>query len=457
MRTPCLLLLEQKPYNQGASVMDFLSRTTWGLTLAFALVSPAIFGAPPNLKPSDSRADTDLPLLRTATEKPKVINGIATFVNVREQGLAYASDHETILVQRGGGGGFVGKQGMGGYAGPNPALLGLPIHESLSLWNLKTKKKIKELSDCHAFVTSPRGETAALLISVKNQLKLRLVKIQNWQTLWEAEVSRLADIASVSGVRLTPDSLMMMSFAFSPDGQEIAFQYDRRVAFVNAQTGQRISTRDTQFAHLVGYLADGKSILSRKGAVPGEEPPLAIWETKEGNMIQHLGDQNMNRAVLSPKGNLVATCIRPHGQFFFGNPLDRKVERVAFNTHKIEIWDGSTGKRIAVCDTQNEENIAIADLAPLKGKVGMIGGIMDVAFSPDGRVLASASSLGEKGLIQLWEARTGKELAKIRINFNPQAVAFSLDGQSLAAAGGLGNFDLRVWSVSEYKIHSMDK
>ena len=66
-------------------------------------------------------------------------------------------------------------------------------------------------------------------------------------------------------------------------------------------------------------------------------------------------------------------------------------------------------------------------------------GIHDAAYSPDGKILATA---GESGKIHLWEAATGKQIALLEGEKNTMllSLAFSPDGKTLAS-GGMG-FDL---------------
>jgi WD40 repeat protein len=80
--------------------------------------------------------------------------------------------------------------------------------------------------------------------------------------------------------------------------------------------------------------------------------------------------------------------------------------------NKLKVWDAVTGNEIFTL--------------PIPGVVA------DVAFSPDGKRLASASDYGD---VSLWDMTSGTRAKKLDISKSAQLVTWSPDGRRLAAVG----------------------
>jgi WD40 repeat protein/energy-coupling factor transporter ATP-binding protein EcfA2 len=90
----------------------------------------------------------------------------------------------------------------------------------------------------------------------------------------------------------------------------------------------------------------------------------------------------------------------------------------------VELWDAKTGQ----------------ELATLEGHKSLV---FSLAFSPSGRTLASGSS---DGTVKLWDAKTGQELATMKGHGDSvTSVAFSPDGRTLASGGG--DNMVRLWDT----------
>jgi WD40 repeat protein len=83
--------------------------------------------------------------------------------------------------------------------------------------------------------------------------------------------------------------------------------------------------------------------------------------------------------------------------------------------------------------------------------------IRSIAFSPDGRILASGDNQRK---IKLWDVASGKELATLdNGGWSVYSVAFSPDGKTLAAADGGVAFlaypcDVKLWDVQSMKVRA---
>ncbi|MDZ7994244.1 MAG: hypothetical protein RMX69_18720, partial [Nostoc sp. EspVER01] len=107
---------------------------------------------------------------------------------------------------------------------------------------------------------------------------------------------------------------------------------------------------------------------------------------------------------------------------------DGKVLASASSDNTVKLWDTSTWKEIQT----------------LTGHTNSVNG---VSFSPDGKVLASASS---DKTVKLWDISTGKEIQTLSGHINSvSGVNFSPDGKLLASASS--DTTVKLWDISTGK------
>jgi WD40 repeat protein len=94
----------------------------------------------------------------------------------------------------------------------------------------------------------------------------------------------------------------------------------------------------------------------------------------------------------------------------------------------VKVWEAATGKEVLSCKGHKDA-------------------IAAVAFSPDGKRLASGGGHVD-GTVKVWEVATGKEVLSCKGHTNTiNSVAFSPDGKGLAS--GSADNTVRVWKLAD--------
>ena len=139
------------------------------------------------------------------------------------------------------------------------------------------------------------------------------------------------------------------------------------------------------------------------------------------------GDETAVLAVPVESAEVVRTLSGPDVVFSVAFSPDGKTLASGSRDKTIKLWDVATG----------------SVLRTLSGHTGRVN---SVAFSPDGKILASGSA---DSTIKLWDAATGGELRTLSGHTRSVlSVAFSPDGRLLAS--GSEDKTIKLWNVGRY-------
>jgi dipeptidyl aminopeptidase/acylaminoacyl peptidase len=116
---------------------------------------------------------------------------------------------------------------------------------------------------------------------------------------------------------------------------------------------------------------------------------------------------------------------------------DGKTLASASEDKTIKLWEVPSARPEGVLKTGKE-------LTTLKGHTA---GVSSVSYSPDGKTLASGSS---DHTVKLWDVKTGNELATLKGHTNAvHSVAYSPDGKTLAS--GSSDHTIKLWEAKTGK------
>ena len=247
--------------------------------------------------------------------------------------------------------------------------------------------------------------------------------------------------------------------AIDPKVTMLAIAGKNKVTLRDLETKRQVALFDKQDNSLCVFSPDGDRF-----AICQDKGKVEIWSVHHRNKLDVVQtDGYLTRCCFSPDGNQLALGINKNIEIWNLKQKERMVLKghtrfiscLKFSSDGTSLVSGSNDATIRIWDLKNPGR-SISILAHE-------GSVSSVAFSPDGKLIASCGSpldnLNDQDrTIVLWEAATGKEHLSLgsgsRIVHHLQ---FSSDGKTLFSWGidqrvkpwRANHGTVKAWSVTE--------
>jgi WD40 repeat protein len=305
------------------------------------------------------------------------------------------------------------------------------------------------------FVQSGHNKTVFQVVFSPDGKMLASGSADNTVALWDVATGhQLRTLKGHDGGYSYNQSGLVTCVAFSEDGKTLAASVDNTIRLWDVTTGQELYTirGDSDGITAIAFSGGGKTLVSINDA----GTTIKTWDRVTGQELKSF-TRRPGPSLAIGDGRHLSTCA-------FSRDGQTLAIASGFN---IELWELATGRKL---HTLTGHVLAVAALAFSGDGKSLASGdwgntvklwevatgregqtitvtannfISSVALSHDGRTLASVSNYET---VKLWDAATGREVWTSKTQAILNDIAFSPDDQSLA--GGDESNAIKVWEAT---------
>jgi WD40 repeat protein len=303
------------------------------------------------------------------------------------------------------------------------------------VWDISAGKQLRTLAPREGSLDGPYHALSRdwRRLAVLNRPELGSVTIRD--IAWNRPPIELGDRIGAAG-----------AVAFSPDGSLLATKSGERFWVWDLRTGEpRLHRRHSQ-ADMLTFTGDGRGIIS--GDLLWN---LIYWDVASGRERHRIALKRDDRSAVTHACSADGRwCVSGQpGRIDVWQVEDWRLFRT-FHTGDIRgVTISDDGTWVGAARVPNDADLWHRESGQHRLLRGHSADISRVAFSPGGRLLASADF---GGVVRLWEPGSGREM-KVFDSGHADGItslAFSPDGRTLAS-GGADNI-IRLWDVGADRL-----
>jgi|GEM_PF-1021532 len=279
-------------------------------------------------------------------------------------------------------------------------------NSEIKLWDKSNGKEIRKLegyaNKLYTIGLSPSGSKLAVADDYST--------IHIWNLSGGNAVKSISAQDGHTVRTITSDSTGLPSITFSPDSNSIAVGSFAGTEIFDADTGKLQVKLDGAKLDYSGnplaYMPDGKSLV-----IAGDKD-LSLWDLKTASIAKTFGRYSLENWLSRP----TSIAVDPSGRYLAGSSTDGTTR----------LWDVNSGKEV-------------------RSLCGQKSVVDSLAFSPDGKLIATAEKLGN---FTVCDVATGDPVFRFEEgggSLNIESVAFSPDSRKIAAMDIFGK--IRFWDL----------
>jgi WD40 repeat protein len=252
----------------------------------------------------------------------------------------------------------------------------------VSIWDIESGRRLKKLYP---------DSQAIKLVFDHNSTRLAAACEDKAIRIWDANTGKM--------LLLLQNNEIIYDMDFSPNGEDFAIGLEDKAVILNINSDQKIELPASKSRVIdVLFSPDGRKLAMKSSF----DNSTSIWDVKSGNELMRFENIFFTEA---------GSAFTPDGRGFAVVGTDR-------------IWD-----------TRNSKDLPEID-----------GYVRNMAYSPDGRIIATA---GESNNTQIWDTRTLNRLQSLHNSADANDLKFSPDSRKLAVA--CSNGEVEVWDLEAGK------
>jgi WD40 repeat protein len=348
--------------------------------------------------------------------------------------------------------------------------------EAVVFWDVASGKPIRQIlvdeGDLRQIAFSPDGRTLA---TAGTDRLMSVTPGRGWRVrLWEVATGR--ELLPKPGHRS-----FIQSLAVFPNGKTVASacwsgSSDKpgTIRICNRATGKQVRTME------VPEFTGAPMAASRRGdmlAVGQNRGTILLLDPSDGKPIRQLQGhfERPNCLVFSPDGKLLVSASGSVGHD----------DRMGPEDNSLRIWDVTTAKQLFKYENPGDHQGVVSRAFTPDGKIfasassqqtrlwslaerktlrTLARGAHALDFSPDGKILAAAADtvfsggVGQSGWIDFYDTATGRKLHEWTVANGPvHAVKFVDDGRLLAFSDEVGSIHLRDMATGKPRAQLTDR